>query len=1313
MRLEDLFEANPALKVSGSVVGGKSPVVLGTEFFDMAKKQGATPKQASNVIELFQKNNPQFRGPKMTQFMQQFFTNNPDVFKTANDNVKLATGSGSTGKVKGKIKPSGWSKLLGLAGRVVGGAAMMIFGNPTPAADGTISDEDRQAMQITNLMMQSLSQTDPQAFIDMIDAEYKAADRDDVQFVDPRTHPYYTDAQKRVADTQKMLDLEPIGGGIPQPSAQSDASTLAQPGVEPEELPTSQPDKTPKFPGIPVLPDLPGPESPLEIPQPAPSVAPTAPKQPEPTQDPEDKPDAPTRDKPIEIPTTTPTKPEVDPGKETEPTVDPDAPSPKGPVVNPDAPGQPQAPVTDPEKLPDAPKVIDKPVTTRAPSTLTVPGPAPRVNTDIGTTQPPRGSKEKPRKRVRGMFGLPDLTKKQRDYTLSPFRPLPMPDPMKLARYKSFGESVEEREMTKAEKAKETRLKKKYDDSDMKAAMKKQYGKDWETVYYATIRKQAMEEGYQILPPIDRDRYDEIQGMEGPMITRSGKVVYYDPQQGAYYDRDTDMYLTYDEWKELDKEPHTAESVNPKDDPYSEPGRPGGKNQYKGKTPKPLPNSSVRGNRLQGAERSLGMPDPMNIHARLNASVEQRANALFDRALAEFEFNPRAGHRDQPSHPENRGLTNPRSTSPRPRLRPGSEIDLSPDAEAPDQVHVKKSGAPASSPRPRLRPKDVEMKAAIDAAVRQAMGEADEADLEEEGMIIYVGDQKFEYYDYTLQDAMNVVDEYADEMDGEPYEVYNADGKLVSSGTMRSGAFHEPGIEEGQSVNEWGGDDQYQAVEGFIENALGIFDEMLDNGVDELRARAEAHDYLKGELGDLGVTHGDMESKQYHSELEKEIVQIMNLRDKGVKESARGLGSIDWPDVDEDGDSAMSQHAENAIRHGMHAYDAYDHVYSMSRERDWLSDNKDMIIDMFAQYGLQTEGHSPHKKGTAKYKAHMAAMHAGMNEGEEKPYICVHAKKGKHECRAESSYAAAKKAAAHWGLKSTAGIDAHLAIDEGKYGKKKKKKKKYNEADTDLGYGAAIGAGALGSAYAAGKVANRTPKPLTPMQQLKKDQKAARQAQKQLDRQNKKLAKNNMSVAQSNDKVVRLKQKYPNLGNQNIKAVPDTKLQKAAKFGKRAGKFALKKLAWPIALGYAANAAYKGYHSDPNASFAKKVKNAGYQAVDDYTDGAVGAAYNKIFGEAAKSLQEQGFTVQDLQEKVDQFILVKENVDTLRKIVADKSVMPVKFEDGTMKVDMTTASIFLQAFDKMREDNQAKVAEMMRTKAGFLRVMDIIYGAMK
>ena len=38
---------------------------------------------------------------------------------------------------------------------------------------------------------------------------------------------------------------------------------------------------------------------------------------------------------------------------------------------------------------------------------------------------------------------------------------------------------MQEREMTKKEKSKEKRLKKKYDDSDMKKSMKKQYGDDW------------------------------------------------------------------------------------------------------------------------------------------------------------------------------------------------------------------------------------------------------------------------------------------------------------------------------------------------------------------------------------------------------------------------------------------------------------------------------------------------------------------------------------------------------------------------------------------------------------------------------------------------------------------------------------------------------------------------------------------------------------------------------------------------------------------------------------------------------------------
>jgi len=50
-----------------------------------------------------------------------------------------------------------------------------------------------------------------------------------------------------------------------------------------------------------------------------------------------------------------------------------------------------------------------------------------------------------------------------------------------------------------------------------------------------------------------------------------------------------------------------------------------------------------------------------------------------------------------------------------------------------------------------------------------------------------------------------------------------------------------------------------------------------------------------------------------------------------------------------------------------------------------------------------------------------------IGESEDRPYVCVHARKGKYECTAGSSYEAARKAMSHWNLKSTAGIDAYLA----------------------------------------------------------------------------------------------------------------------------------------------------------------------------------------------------------------------------------------------------------------------------------------------
>lgn len=62
--------------------------------------------------------------------------------------------------------------------------------------------------------------------------------------------------------------------------------------------------------------------------------------------------------------------------------------------------------------------------------------------------------------------------------------------------YSKFLGMLQEKKMGKKEKAKEKKLKAKYDPSGMKASMKKQYGeKKGEEVYFATIRKQAMKEG--------------------------------------------------------------------------------------------------------------------------------------------------------------------------------------------------------------------------------------------------------------------------------------------------------------------------------------------------------------------------------------------------------------------------------------------------------------------------------------------------------------------------------------------------------------------------------------------------------------------------------------------------------------------------------------------------------------------------------------------------------------------------------------------------------------------------------------------------
>ena len=65
---------------------------------------------------------------------------------------------------------------------------------------------------------------------------------------------------------------------------------------------------------------------------------------------------------------------------------------------------------------------------------------------------------------------------------------------------------------------------------------------------------EELQEGYKVLPSIDKDKYQARDGLEGPFSTLSGKVVYYDPKEGKYYDPDTDMYISYEDFQKLDND---------------------------------------------------------------------------------------------------------------------------------------------------------------------------------------------------------------------------------------------------------------------------------------------------------------------------------------------------------------------------------------------------------------------------------------------------------------------------------------------------------------------------------------------------------------------------------------------------------------------------------------------------------------------------------------------------------------------------------------------------------------------------------------
>ena len=87
--------------------------------------------------------------------------------------------------------------------------------------------------------------------------------------------------------------------------------------------------------------------------------------------------------------------------------------------------------------------------------------------------------------------------------------------------------------------------------------------------------------------------------------------------------------------------------------------------------------------------------------------------------------------------------------------------------------------------------------------------------------------------------------------------------------------------------------------------------------------------------------------------------------------------------------------------------------------------------------------------------------------------------------------------------------------------------------------------------------------------------------------------------------------------------------------------------------------------------------------------------------------------VEKVKESIDDFnreiYLIENNMNILKDIVVKKSAKPVKFKDGTMKVDMFTASAITQVYNKVNIDNKKKLENMVNgTKGQFMAMSNKI-----
>ena len=96
-----------------------------------------------------------------------------------------------------------------------------------------------------------------------------------------------------------------------------------------------------------------------------------------------------------------------------------------------------------------------------------------------------------------------------------------------------------------------------------------------------------------------------------------------------------------------------------------------------------------------------------------------------------------------------------------------------------------------------------------------------------------------------------------------------------------------------------------------------------------------------------------------------------------------------------------------------------------------------------------------------------------------------------------------------------------------------------------------------------------------------------------------------------------------------------------------------------------------------------------------------------------KAKREAAFR-KSVKENMDDFgneYLMEANVDILKKIVKDKQNNKIKMKDGTLRVDLFTASALTQALDKVKPDTKKKMEDIINKggKGQFMKLVGVVF----